>query len=134
MKLINRPNRPSLKTSLLGGLAASAFAQGRFAGPKSQALARILARAPRTEPTLLLVLPVSPPYREAFAGAAAQAEFERAIGQAQAADPKLRVLRLDQDPALQSADVFWDLVHLNDDGRRSATSLVIDHLSAPPAR
>lgn len=118
----------------LSQLAASAFAQGRFSGPKSQALARILARAPRSEPTLLLVLPVSPPYREAFASEAAQADFERAIGQAQAADSKLQVLRLDQHPALQSAEVFWDLVHLNDDGRRIATGLVIDHLSVPPAR
>lgn len=115
-------------------LAASAFAQGRFSGPKSQALARILARAPRTEPTLLLVLPVSPPYREAFAHPAAQAAFEQAIAEAQSSDPKLRVLRLDQHPALQSAEVFWDLVHLNDDGRRIATGLVMDHLSAPPAR
>ena len=118
----------------LSQLTASAFAQGRFSGPKSQALARILARAPHSEPTLLLVLPVSPPYREAFAGAAARAEFERAIEKAKAGDPKLRVLRLDQDPALQSADVFWDLVHLNDEGRRLATGLVIDHLSAPPIR
>ena len=115
-------------------LTGAGFAGGRFDGPKSLALARILRRAANREPTLVLVFPVSPPYRRAFASESSVARFEEALERAQTADPRLRLIRLDREPAMQSAEVFWDLVHLNDDGRRIATRLVAGELSAPAAR
>jgi len=115
----------------LSQLRASGFDRGRFSGPKSLALARILERASGREPTLVLVLPVSPPYRQAFVHSEAQQDFERALERLHALDPRLQMLRLDQDPALQPAGVFWDLVHLNDDGRKIATRLVLNALTGP---
>ena len=44
------------------------------------------------------------------------------------------MIRLDREPSLQPAEVFWDLVHFNDAGRKLATRLVIDKLSASNAR
>ena len=118
----------------LSQLTSAGLERGGFDGPKSLALARILARAAHQEPTVVLVLPVSPPYLGKFGDAASVAAFEQALARLKAADPNVRIIRLDREPVLQPAEVFWDLVHLNDDGRRIATGLVIDHLSAPPAR
>ena len=118
----------------LSQLRDAGLTHARFDGPKSLALSRLLARAAHQEPTVVLVLPVSPPYRETFADPASAAEFEKAIDRMKTADPNLRIIRLDREPALQSAEVFWDLVHLNDDGHRIATRLVVGQLSVPPVR
>ena len=118
----------------LSQLTGAGLAHGRFDGPKSLALARILRRAAHQDPTVVLVIPVSPPYRQAFADETSVDHFERAIEGMKAADPNLHLIRLDREPALQPAEVFWDLVHLNDDGRRIATRLVIDRLAPASAR
>jgi hypothetical protein len=113
----------------LSQLRASSLATGRFDGPKALALARILGGAAGREQTVMIVFPVSPPYRDAFVDASADAEFEAALARAQSHDARLRIIRLDREPALQTADVFWDLVHLNDSGRRIATRLVIAQIA-----
>ena len=118
----------------LSQLRAAGLARGRFDGPKALALGRILGRTAAQEPPVMIVFPVSPPYRAAFGGPALAAEFEQALARARAHRPDLVLIRLDQEPALQPAEVFWDLVHLNDDGRGFATRLVIDRLLAAPAR
>ena len=118
----------------LSQIRAAGLARGRFDGPKALALGRILERTAAQEPPMVIVFPVSPPYRAAFASPAVAAEFEQALARARAHRPDLVMIRLDQEPALQSAEAFWDLVHLNDDGRRLATRLVIAQLSALPAR
>ena len=115
-------------------LNGAGLAHGRFDGPKSLALARILRHAAHQEPTVVLVLPVSPPYRQTFADENSADHFEMALERMRAADPHLQVIRLDREPALQPAEVFWDLVHLNDDGRRIATRLVVGQLSTASAR
>ena len=118
----------------LSQLTGAGLAHGGFDGPKARALARILGQAAHQEPTVVLVFPVSPPYREKFGDAASVAEFEQALERMKTADPNLRIIRLDREPALQPAEVFWDLVHLNDDGRRIATRLVIEDLTASAPR
>ena len=118
----------------LSQLTGAGLAHGRFDGPKSVALARLIGRAAHRETTVVLVLPVSPPYRETLADAASVAAFEQALERMKTADPNLRLIRLDREPALQPADVFWDLVHLNDDGHRIATRLVVEQLTARAAR
>ena len=115
-------------------LTGSGLRHGRFDGPKSLALARILARAAQREPTVVIVLPVSPPYRRTFADETSAEHFETALERAQAADPHLQMIRLDRVPELQPAEVFWDLVHLNDSGRRIATRIIIEQLSAATLR
>ena len=110
-------------------LTGSGLLHGRFDGPKSLALARILARAAQREPTVVIVLPVSPPYRQTFADETSADHFETALERAQAADPHLQMIRLDRVPELQPAEVFWDLVHLNDSGRRIATRIVTEQLA-----
>lgn len=116
----------------LAQLSAAGLERGRYDGPKSLALARVLERTARQEPAIVIVLPVSPPYRAKFAGATTSEHFEQALGRIRAANPNLYLIRLDQDPALQHAEVFWDLVHLNDEGRRIATRRLIAQL--PPKR
>lgn len=118
----------------LAQLMGAGLMHGRFDGPKSLALARILERAARREPTVVLVLPVSPPYRQTFADETSVDHFERALERIKAADPHLQMIRLDQVAELQPAEVFWDLVHLNDDGRRIATRLVVGQLSTATTR
>ena len=118
----------------LSQLASAGIAHGRFDGPKSLALARILEKASHQEPTVVLVLPVSPPYRRTFADETSVNQFEAALERMKTSDANLLVIRLDRELALQSAEVFWDLVHLNDDGRRVATRLVIQQISAAGAR
>lgn len=118
----------------LSQLSASGLAHGRFDGPKSLALARILARAAQQEPAVVIVLPVSPPYREVFADAISVEHFEKALERIKIANPKLQMIRLDHEPALQPAEIFWDLVHFNDDGRRIATRRVVEQLSVEATR
>ena len=118
----------------LSQLTVSGLAHGRFDGPKSLALSRILKSAANREPTVVLVLPVSPPYRQAFADDASVEVFERAIERMKSADPNLQIVRLDRELPLQPAEVFWDLVHLNDDGNHIATRLVVEQFSAASAR
>ena len=118
----------------LSQLSASGLAHGRFDGPKSLALARILARTAQQEPAVVIVFPVSPPYRETFADETSVEHFEKALERIKTANPRLQMIRLDQEPALQPTEVYWDLVHLNDDGRRIATRRLIEQLSSEAAR
>ena len=114
----------------LSQLRATGIASSRFDGPKSLALERILTAPNRTETPMVLVFPVSPPYREAFADASAVASFEAALQRLRERVPNVLIVRLDHDPALQPAEVYWDLVHLNNDGRKIATRLIADSLTA----
>ena len=118
----------------LSQLTGAGMMNGGFDGPKACALARVLSRAAHQEPTVVLVFPVSPPYREKFGDPASVTAFEQALDRMKTADPNVRIIRLDRAPALQSAEVFWDLVHLNDDGRRLATRLVIEQLTKDARR
>lgn len=114
----------------LAQLRATGLAAGRFDGPKALALERILTAPHRPEAPVVLVIPVSPPYREAFANPAAVASFETALQRLRERVPTAVIVRLDHDPALQPAEVYWDLVHLNDDGRKLATRLVLNALAS----
>lgn len=118
----------------LSQLKATGLEHGRFAGPKSLALARMLALAAGQEPAVVVVFPVSPPYREVFGDSTSVDHFERELDRIKAAHPTLQMIRLDQEPALQPAEVYWDLVHLNDDGRRIATRRLIEQLAVKTAR
>lgn len=113
----------------LAELRVSGLDENVFAGPKELALDRVLQRAFSKEGgATIMVLPVSPPYYHAFVNEDSATRFERALQKRQEQFPTLKILRLDKEPALHEPAVFWDLVHLNDDGRRLATSLLLKQL------
>jgi hypothetical protein len=92
-----------------------------FHGPKYQALHRIILRARQQGSVILVVLPVSDAYKQAFLSESDTSAFERAIEEARATAPDVRLVRLDHLPGISDSDHFVDLVHLNSAGRDIAT-------------
>jgi hypothetical protein len=92
-----------------------------FRGPKNRALYRMVLQARRQGRVIIVVLPVSRAYSEAFLDARDVASFERAIQDARAIAPEAMCVRLDRVPRISSPDYFFDLVHLNSSGRHLAT-------------
>jgi hypothetical protein len=98
--------------------------QGRhsYDGPKMLALQRMLKQANRQGRTIVLVLPVSPAYQAEFLDALTVAHFEAALAELRNAFPEVIWQRIDQVPALNSNEVFWDVVHMNVHGKKIATA------------
>jgi hypothetical protein len=92
-----------------------------FSGSKNRAFHRMLSRAQRQGRVIVVVLPVSGPYRQEFLDDSTDAAFEKAIGQAIAIVPEATVVRLDRLPGISDPRYFLDLVHMNSFGRRLAT-------------
>lgn len=115
------------KDRLMRRLASMQSLQGTpaFSGPKHLALCRLLAQARRQGGVIVVVLPVSPPYAAALLDAAALARFEESLEAAMRAVPEAHWVRLDRIPTLHSPDYFYDLVHLNMQGRRIATDALL---------
>jgi hypothetical protein len=99
-----------------------------FGGPKFLALRRMLARASPRRQMAVVVLPVSAVYEQAFLSVARAGEFERAIACLQKEQPEVRWVRLDQIPQLHACECYWDLVHLNAQGRALATPMALNQL------
>lgn len=108
--------------------------QGRqtFDGPKELALERMLAAARRQGRVVVLVLPVSPAYAREFLTPENRKRFEEALARMQRSQPQVEWVRLDQRPEFDTGDCFWDLAHLNAEGRRRVTDLVLARLEQPP--
>jgi hypothetical protein len=70
---------------------------------------------------IIVVLPVSEPYREAFLNPNDVAAFERSIQEAMAVAPEAILVRLDRLPGISDPLYFSDLVHMNSLGRKVAT-------------
>ena len=119
---------------LLRRLASMRSLQGRpdFAGPKHLALLRLLQQARRQGAVIVVVLPVSPPYVAGLLNPTDIERFEASLDEARRAVPEARWIRLDQLAPLQSADYFYDFVHLNMQGRRIATAEFLNALAPPP--
>ena len=124
------------KDRLMRRLASMQSLQGTpaFSGPKHLSLRRLLIRAQSQGTVIVLVLPVSPPYVEGLMDAGALARFEASLSDLARAVPAARWVRLDRVPSLQSADCFYDLVHLNMQGRRIATDTFLSALRDAHAR
>jgi hypothetical protein len=119
------------KATLLRRLAAlRSSCQGRhaFDGPKKLAFVRMLSRAQEHGRVIVVVLPVSPCYAAEFLDADVTRRFEIALADAQHSVPQAQWVRLDQLPALNSNECFWDLVHMNPDGQRIATEAFLNRL------
>ncbi len=92
-----------------------------FNGPKRRAFRRILTRAQRQGRVIVVVLPVSRAYSEAFLDESSKAAFESEIHEAMAIAPEAMLVRLDCVPGISEPGNFLDLVHMNSFGRRMAT-------------
>jgi hypothetical protein len=99
-----------------------------FSGPKKYALIQMLQRAESHGKGILIVLPVSPYYHEAFLTPDVLRDFESTLTDVRRACPQTRVIRLDSLPSLDDNDYFWDLVHMNSFGQQIATASLMAQL------
>ena len=99
-----------------------------FNGPKKMALVRLLERVERQGDAVVVVVPVSPTYRKEFLSPQIASEFDEALAQLQARDPRKPLIRLDRLPALDSDAMYYDLVHLNRFGQEIATAKLLKKL------
>jgi len=100
----------------------------RFDGPKNLAFKRMLLRAHERGAVIIVVLPVTDAYLDAFLTADVNRRFEQVLAEARHVLPEATVVRLDRVPGLTSNRDFSDLVHLNSDGRRIATDAFLDQV------
>lgn len=102
-------------------------------GPKNRALYRLLYQARDQGRVILVVLPVSKPYRQEFIDEATEAAFEDAISEAMAIAPEATLIRLDRLPGISDPTCFFDLVHLSSLGRHFATDAFLKELKREPS-
>ena len=112
---------PAYLLRRLAKLRSACQGQHSYYGPKQLALRRMLEQACRQGRTVVLVLPVSPAYQTEFLDAETRRQFETAVADLQRTVPGAHWLRLDRLPALNSNDLFWDVVHMNVYGKKIAT-------------
>src|SRR5262249_29506682 len=98
-------------------------------GPKNRAFRRLLARAGKRGRVILMILPVSHAYAEAFLDNNSVAAFDKALDESMAVAPEAMIVRVDRVPGILDHRYFADLVHMNSEGRRVATALFLNELS-----
>jgi len=99
------------------------------AGPKNRALRRVLLRAQQQGRVIVVVLPVSRYYADAFLNQSSLNVFEQSLRQDMASTPEATLVRLDQVPGISDNKYFFDLVHLNSSGRQMATQLFLKEVN-----
>jgi hypothetical protein len=104
-----------------------------FDGPKKLALLRMLQRAHQQGRVVVAVLPVSPIYSGEFLTPEVSRQFEESLAELQRRVPEANWVHLEQLPALNSNQYFWDLVHMNADGQRIATEAFLSKIRAESA-
>jgi len=100
-----------------------------FNGPKSRAFRRVLLRAQQQGRVIVVVLPVSQCYSDAFLDKTSLAAFEQALSDDMATVPQAALVRLDRLPGISDKRHFFDLVHLNSSGRRMATEMFLKEVN-----
>jgi hypothetical protein len=120
---------------MLRRLASMRAVQGvpGFFGPKHLALRRLLQQASRQGVVVVIVLPVSPPYLESLIAPREIRQFEASLDELRKRAPAARWVRVDRIPSLDSTDYFYDLVHLNMEGRRIASDGLLSALAGMSA-
>jgi hypothetical protein len=88
----------------------------------------MLREASRKGKVVVVVFPVSPPYKAEFLAPDVAGRFEQALADVQHRVPEALWVRLDQLPNLNSNEYYWDLVHLNVSGQEIATQVLIGRL------
>jgi hypothetical protein len=92
-----------------------------FGGPKYLAFARMVKHSEMHRKLVLLVMPVSPAYREALVDAQSTRRFEETVARLGAQAPDALLVRLDQLERLNTNSLYFDLTHLNTWGQAIAT-------------
>jgi hypothetical protein len=100
-----------------------------FSGPKNRAFHRMLSQARQQGRVIVVVLPVSRPYRQEFLDDSTDAAFEKAIGEAMGIVPEATLVRLDRLPGISDPRYFSDLVHMNSFGRILATQAFLSEVT-----
>lgn len=100
-----------------------------FDGPKQLALRRLLNQSLAQGRTIVVVLPVSPPYLKQLISSSQIAEFEASVSKLTSEFPDAAWVRADQIAALQSPEYYWDLIHLNVAGRTIATEYFLNQFT-----
>jgi hypothetical protein len=83
---------------------------------------------------VVVVLPTSPAFNEAFLGETVRARFEELLLAAQREAPEVLWIRLDRLPELNDNAFYWDLIHLNAPGQALATDALLGRLAAAGLR
>ena len=104
-----------------------------FSGPKQTALIRMLQHAKERGKTTVILLPVSESYTREFINDSVRDRFEEAIAAAQRRVSGVQWVRLDKVPGLGSDDHFWDLVHMNHQGKELATRALLQECDSSQA-
>jgi len=78
---------------------------------------------------MVVVLPVSDAYAEAFLDKTAVAAFEKALNDAMASAPEATLVRLDRVPGISEDKYFGDLVHLNSSGKDAVTPVFLKEVT-----
>jgi hypothetical protein len=112
----------------IGDARSSATGTFEFNGPKRQALFRFLRRGAVQGKMIVVVLPESPLFRQELLSAGAVRQFKALLAEARERTPEAIWVRLDEEPSLNSNDLYWDLVHLNAPGQTRATELLLGKL------
>jgi len=99
-----------------------------FHGPKSVAFRRVLSRAQQQGRVIVVVLPVSQYYVQAFLDKASVAAFEKELTEDMTVASSASLVRLDQVPGITNNNNFLDLVHLNSSGRKITTPTFISEV------
>ena len=108
--------------------SAACLGKHAFNGPKNLALIRLLQQAEKQGELIVVVLPVSPLYQNAFLPPPVMHEFEEALTAMQARFPRAEMIFLDQLPDLNNNDYYSDFVHLNMYGQQIATKALLERL------
>ena len=101
-----------------------------YNGPKKLALLRLLQRAEAQGRVVMIVVPLSPFFREALMPAATIQKFKDELAELQRVCPQVQIVRLDGLPALNDNNLYCDIIHMNKYGRRIATKALLGRLKA----
>ena len=119
---------PSLMLRRLASMRIGCQGRHGFNGLKQLAFHRMLHQAQTQGHVIVVVLPVSSSYAREFLAPEVKGDFESALAEARQAAPKSHWVRLDQLNGLNSDDNFYDLVHMNTQGKALATEALLSRL------
>lgn len=119
---------PSQRLRRLATMRSACHGEQTFTGPKKLAFLRMLQQGQEQGRVIVVVLPVSPAYAAEFLDSKDTLRFESELADARQAVPQAQWLRLDHLPELNSNDNFWDLVHMNSEGKQIATRAFLSWL------
>ena len=112
----------------LAEMEGECLGRHKFDGPKRLAFIRLLRQQARHGKVVVLLLPVSPPYRNELVNAEDKAAYEKLVAEIAKEEPDVKWVRIDQLPEFESTDYFRDFNHMNLAGEQIATKAIAAEL------